>query len=126
MAVMTVDSTTMWYTTEAGIMMPDVQAQPGTELSVNLTPPEQVPPSMAGAEQLFYAIAVDQNTLDMSNGTPTVMVNGEELSEGQSMDDVSDGSSFFMYEGKNAAKVILPLPQNATSEPVSITLSVGQ
>ncbi|KQM11431.1 hypothetical protein AOA80_08435 [Methanomassiliicoccales archaeon RumEn M1] len=107
-------------------MTPEVQAQPGTEVSVNLTPPEQVPSAMAGMGQMFYAIAVDQNTLDMSNGTLTVMVNGEELSEGQSMDDISDGSSFFMYEGKNAAKVILPLPQNATSEPVSITLSVGQ
>jgi len=126
MAVMTVDSTTMWYATEGGIMTPEVQAQPGTEVSVNLTPPEQVPSAMAGMGQMFYAIAVDQNTLDMSNGTLTVMVNGEELSEGQSMDDISDGSSFFMYEGKNAAKVILPLPQNATSEPVSITLSVGQ
>ena len=126
MAVMTVDSTTMWYTTEAGIMTPEVQAQPGSELSVNLTPPEMVPSSMANASQMYYAIAVDQNTLNMSNGTPTVMVNGKQLNEAQSMDAISDGSSFFMYEGKNASKVVLPLPQNATTQPVSITLSTGQ
>ena len=123
MAIMTVDSTTMWYATEAGVMTPEVQAQPGTEVTVNLAPPEQVPSSMANAGQMFYAIAVDQNTLGMSNGTPTVMVNGEQLNEAQDMDGISDGSSFFMYEGMNAAKVVLPLPQNATTDPVSITLS---
>ncbi|HOL07048.1 MAG TPA: hypothetical protein PKX44_02080 [Methanomassiliicoccaceae archaeon] len=126
MAVMTVDSTTMWYTTEAGIMMPEVQAEPGSELTVELTPPDEVPSVMSDVEQLLYVIAVDENTLNMSSGSPTVMVNGEELNEAQDMNGIMDGSSYFMYEGKNATKVVLPLPQNATSEPVNITLSTGQ
>ncbi|HPT74922.1 MAG TPA: hypothetical protein PKX52_08475, partial [Methanomassiliicoccaceae archaeon] len=48
------------------------------------------------------------------------------LNEAQDMNGIMDGSSYFMYEGKNATKVVLPLPQNATSEPVNITLSTGQ
>ena len=85
--------------------------------------PEQVPSAMNNTDQLFYAIAVDQNTLALSNGTPTVMVNGMQLNKAQNMDGLSSGS-YFMYEGMNAAKVIVPLPRNATTEPVSITLSV--
>ncbi len=123
MAVMTVNSTTMWYATEEGIMTPEVQAQPGAEVMVDLAPPEQVPSAMNNTDQLFYAIAVDQNTLGLSNGTPTVMVNGMQLNKAQNMDGLSSGS-YFMYEGMNAAKVIVPLPRNATTEPVSITLSV--
>lgn len=125
MAVMTVDSTTMWYATETGVMTPEVRAQPGTEVAVNLAPPGQVPSAMANSDQMFYAIAVDHKTLDMSNGTPTVMVNGVQLSKAQNMDGISN-DSYYMYEGMDAAKVVVPLPRNATTEPVSITLSVGR
>lgn len=127
MAIMTADSTTLWYTTESGIMQADVQATPGSRVAVNLTPPEEVPSTLANASsQMYYVIAMDTNTMDMANGTPTVMVNGEEMTEAQSMDELSGGSSYFMYEGTNAAKLVVPLPMNMTTDPVSITVEMEQ
>jgi len=129
MAIMTADSTTLWYATEGGIMQPDVQATAGENVTVTLTPPEEVPSTFADASmQMYYVVAVDQMTLDAQNGTPTVMVNGEELTMGGGMDLLTGGNSttFVMYEGKNATKFVIPLPMNATSGEVTIELSSGQ